>query len=177
MSEPFLAEVRMFGFNFAPQSWAFCNGQIMPIAQNAALFSLIGTNFGGNGTTNFALPNLQGSLVVGTGQNPARQNYVIGATGGQTTVTLSAAQMPTHTHTVNTMSDPATVNVPAVDVVLARAVGGNAYNSTATPNPAAMAPQALNTFGSPSPQLHTNLMPTLTVNFCIALSGVFPPRP
>src|SRR6478736_3565120 len=101
MSDQFLAEIRIFGFNFAPTGWALCNGQLLPISQNTALFSLLGTTYGGNGTSNFALPNLQDRMAVGAGQGPGLSNYTLGQTGGTNTATLSVATMPSHNHTGN----------------------------------------------------------------------------
>ncbi len=113
MSEPFIAEIRVFGFNFAPMGWAFCDGQLMPIQQNTALFSLLGTNFGGNGTTNFGLPNLQGSVPLQQGQGPGLSLYDLGESGGVVSVTLSSSQMPSHNHALGCSTAVAGQTSPA----------------------------------------------------------------
>lgn len=172
MADPFVAEIRIFGFNFAPTGWAFCNGQLMPLAQNTALFSLLGTTYGGNGMSTFALPNLQGSAVMHPGQGAGLSLRDLGETGGTETVALLEAEMPAHTHTVAESTQVANDPVPNPNVSLARARGLNAYAAPGTP--VAMAPQALSPTGGSLP--HNNMQPYLTMNFCIALQGVFPPR-
>lgn len=174
MSNPFVAEIRMFGFNFAPRGWALCNGQILPIAQNTALFSLLGTTYGGNGQTTFGLPNLQGRAPLHPGQGPGLSAYSLGQVGGTETVTLTQNQLPSHTHALNgiTAPPPATGTVPDATVGLGRASGGNAYGAAA--NLVSMSPQSLPPQGGNQP--HNNLMPYLAVNFCIALQGIFPAR-
>lgn len=172
MSDPFVAEIRMFGFNFAPTGWAQCNGQLLPISQNTALFSLLGTFYGGDGKSTFALPNLQGSVPVHQGQGQGLSEYFLGQQGGSQFVTLLESEMPSHTHAWNANAAPATLNAPGNDRVLARSVGGTAYKAI---NPdAQMAFQAVVINGGSLP--HNNMMAYLTVNFCIALQGVFPPR-
>lgn len=175
MSEPFIGEVRMLPY-FAPKDWALCNGQLLPIAQYAALFSIIGTNYGGDGTTTFAVPNYQGSLVVGAGQGAGLSAYALGQTGGVASVALTDPQMPTHSHTINTMSDPGTINTPAANTVLARGNSVNSYHADAGALDRWNAP-VLTPAGTANPAPHENLMPSLSVNFCIALAGIFPPRP
>lgn len=168
MSNPFVAEIRLFGFNFAPQGWALCNGQIMPISQNTALFALLGTTYGGDGRSTFALPNLQGQVVVGQGQGPGLSLYDLGQTGGEVSHTLLVAEMPAHDHVIGVSSTAGT---------LTTASGGTAIGAPPTPayGPVYnMTPMAGNVGGS---QPHNNLQPYLTLNFCIALQGVFPPRP
>src|SRR6201997_2505227 len=118
--DPFIAEIRIFPFNFAPNGWAQCNGQLLPISQNTALFSLIGVYYGGNGTTTFALPNLQGSSAMHQGQSPGGSLYIIGQTGGEQYVSLNDAQMPSHTHTMQASSPPADLNAPGPSNALAR---------------------------------------------------------
>jgi microcystin-dependent protein len=173
MSSPFVAEIRIFGFNFPPVGWAFCSGQIMPISQNTALFSLLGTNYGGNGTSNFALPNLQASVPLGMGQGPGLTQYFIGETGGEVTVTLLQTEIPQHTHTV------ACETVGGVDTPVANVWGSGgrgkppAYSTTQTPT-ANMNPLALGLAGGNA--AHNNLSPYLGLTFCIALQGVFPAR-
>ena len=173
MSDPFVAEVRIVGFNFAPRGWAFCNGQILPLSQNTALFSLLGTTYGGNGQSTFALPNLQGMVPMAPGQGPGLSNHDLGETAGTETVTLSISQLPTHTHAVMAANVPGAVKAPGPDLGLDRSSGGNIY---LTP-PANLVPMAAN---NPAPnvgdQPHNNMMPYLSLNFVIALQGIFPPR-
>jgi microcystin-dependent protein len=174
MAEPFLAEIRVFGFNFAPRDWAFCNGQLLPIAQNTALFSLLGTTYGGNGTTNFALPNLQGNVPLHAGQGPGLGNYALGETGGTAQVSLLTSEMPSHTHTLNMSSLEGTENSPK-DLYPAGYTGVGLYAPANAPNATTMNPTMLAVAGGNQP--HDNMMPYLALNFCIALNGVFPQRP
>ena len=170
MSSPFVGEIRMFGFNYAPAGWSFCNGQLLPIAQNTALFSLLGTFYGGNGTTNFALPNLQASFVVNQGQGPGLTDRLLGEVGGSAGVTLAANEIPVHAHVLPVSDLPAdrsnaTGNYLAVPPDPVYAVGAP---NTGT-SPATLAP-----VGGGTP--HNNLSPYLAINFCIALVGIFPAR-
>ena len=176
MSDPFLAEIRLFPFNFAPTGWALCNGQILPISQNTALFSLLGTNFGGNGTTNFALPNLQGSVPLAWGQGPGLNLYDLGQVGGEQAVTVLASQAPPHTHALQASAREANLNKPGSTNSLARSSPAAIYKQP-TPTPP-LQPLAAGVLGSGvgGNQPHNNLMPYLTLNFCIALQGIFPPR-
>lgn len=175
MSSPFVAEIRIFPFFFAPKGWAFCNGQLLPLAQNTALFSLLGTTYGGNGTTNFALPNFQGSAPLHPGQGPGLSLYDLGQTGGTQTVTLTQSEIPLHAHAVN-VNNGAGTKVGAQGNVWAEANAerGQKMYSNNVVNPSAMAPQAVAVSGSGLP--HNNMPPYLTFNFCIALQGVFPSR-
>ena len=173
MVEPFLAEIRIFGFNFAPTGWAFCNGQLMPISQNTALFALLGTFYGGDGKSTFALPNMQSSAPMHNGQGPGLSLHSLGETGGAATVTLLESEIPVHTHTVNASSTPANVSTPTPTVQIARSKGQTAYAPPNNLTP--MAFQEITPTGGDFP--HNNLMPYLALNFCIALQGVFPPRP
>jgi microcystin-dependent protein len=175
MADPFVAEVRIFPFNFAPKGWAFCDGQLMPISQNTALFSLLGTVYGGDGKSTFALPNVQGNCVVHPGQGQGLSLYDLGQTGGTQTVTLLVSEMPFHTHTLMCGSDPGNLfgPDPANPTILTRASGGSPYSTTTAPV-TPMAPQALAPAGGSLP--HNNMMPYLVLNYCIALQGVFPPR-
>jgi microcystin-dependent protein len=170
--DPFVAEIRIFPFNFAPKGWAFCNGQLLPLSQNTALFSLLGTTYGGDGKSNFALPDLEGSAPMHPGQGPGLSLHDLGETGGSETVTLLQSEIPGHSHAVNGSNGPANLQSPASDRVLGRA-NGNIYLDTPA-NFVAMAPQALAPAGGDQP--HNNLMPYLTLYFNIALQGVFPPR-
>jgi microcystin-dependent protein len=173
MADPFVAEIRIFAFNFAPKGWAFCAGQLMPISQNTALFSLLGTTYGGDGKSTFALPDMQGNAPMHPGQGPGLSLYDLGQTGGSDFVTLLESEMPNHSHALKAGSDPANVQAPIPTVCLTRAAGGSAYSITTT-GLQAMAPQILAPAGGSLP--HNNMMPFLTLNFCIALQGVFPPR-
>ncbi|HEU0130073.1 MAG TPA: tail fiber protein [Mycobacteriales bacterium] len=173
MVEPFLAEIRIFGFNFPPTGWAYCNGQLMPISQNTALFALLGTFYGGDGKSTFALPNMQGNAPMHPGQGPGLSTHSLGEVGGTPTVTLLQSEIPAHSHTVNSSSTPANVSTPTPTTVIARSKGQTAY--AAPNNLTPMAFQTLAPTGGDFP--HNNLMPYLVLNFCIALQGVFPPRP
>lgn len=174
MASPFVAEIRIFPFNFAPRGWAFCNGQLMSISQNTALFSLVGTTYGGDGRTTFGLPNLQGSAPMHPGQGPGLSLHDLGEQSGSPTVALLQTEMPNHGHTVTAHGTPPPANAgtPNASVVLARSSGATAY--TAAANLVGMNQSATAVAGSSSP--HNNLMPYLTLNFCIALQGIFPPR-
>jgi microcystin-dependent protein len=181
MSDPFLAEIRIFPLNFPPKGWQFCNGQILPISQFAALFSLLGTNFGGDGKTTFQLPNLQGCCVIDAGQGPGLTQYVVGETGGSASVTLTAQELPIHPHDfmVKASSDATTAsaggNVYEKPNFNAQGSTGPifAYTQTA-PGTTRLNPNAITASGSSAP--HNNMMPYLTLNFCIAMQGIFPPR-
>lgn len=172
MADPFVAEIRMFPFNFAPKGWAFCDGQLLPLSQNTALFSLLGTTYGGNGKSNFALPNLQGRAPMQPGQGPGLSLHDLGETGGSETVSLLESEIPTHAHTMRGSIDDADLQIPQSFTTMAKSSGQNAYSSTATP--VSLAPETLAPAGGDAP--HNNMMPYLTFNFCIALQGVFPPR-
>jgi microcystin-dependent protein len=175
MSDPFVAEIRMFGFNFAPTGWAQCNGQLLPLSQNTALFSLLGTFYGGDGKSTFALPNLQGSAAVHQGQGPGLSERFLGEQGGSETVTLLTSEMPLHNHSVavNNSAFLGQLFGPAPTANMARAVNGLPYTEKTT-NLVNMAPESLAINGSSFP--HNNMMPFLAVEFCIAMQGVFPPR-
>lgn len=174
MSEPFVAEIRIFGFNFAPRGWATCDGQLMAISQNTALFSLLGTTYGGNGKTTFGLPNLQGAAPMQQGQGPGLTNRTLGESGGSQTVTLLSTEMPQHTHTLQGQGGPGNRSTP-VGNSFARVESGTPYlPQSPAPPLVPMSPQAVGAEGGNQP--HNNMQPYLTVNFCIALQGVFPPR-
>ena len=173
MADPFVAEIRIFGFNFAPTGWAQCNGQLLPLSQNTALFSLLGTTYGGNGKSNFALPNLQGSVPMHPGQGPGLSLHDLGEQAGSQFVTLLQSEMPAHNHMVMANIPPGLLQVGAQDRGLARSQGGNAYTAANSP----LVQFAFQTPGLAGGSLpHNNMMPYLTLNFCIALQGVFPPR-
>ncbi len=173
MADPFVAEIRIFPFNFAPKGWAWCDGQILPLSQNTALFSLLGTTYGGNGKSNFALPDLQGRAPMHPGQGPGLSLHDLGETGGSETVTLLESETPAHTHNLMANNEPGVVaelNYP--DPALA--LGQTTENLFATSAPNIMDGGAVAPAGGDQP--HNNLMPYLTFYFCIALQGVFPPR-
>jgi microcystin-dependent protein len=171
--DPFVAEIRIFPFNFAPKGWAFCNGQILPISQNTALFSLLGTTYGGDGKSTFALPNLQGSAPLHPGQGSGLSLYDLGQTGGSDFVTLIESEMPSHNHLIMASAEDGEFKTPAPDRILGRSINAFLYQ-TSNAGVQAMAFQTLSVAGGSMP--HNNLMPYLTLNFCIALQGVFPPR-
>jgi microcystin-dependent protein len=175
MADPFVAEIRIFPFNFAPKGWAFCNGQLLPLSQNTALFSLLGTTYGGDGKSNFALPNLQGRAPMHPGQGPGLSLHDLGEMGGEETETLLQSEMPAHSHGVVAAPNPALVATPSPAVGLARSKVVNAYLPPA--NSLGLVPMSPSTIGLTGGNLpHNNMMPYLTLNFCIALQGVFPPR-
>jgi microcystin-dependent protein len=173
MADPFVAEIRIYPFNFAPKGWAWCNGQLLPLSQNTALFSLLGTTYGGNGKSNFALPDLQGRAPMHPGQGSGLSLHDLGETGGSTTVTLLASEMPSHTHVQRALADQAELSTPTPARVLGRSDGGFAYQDS-TAGLRSLAPAALSVAGGDLP--HNNMMPYLTFYFCIALQGLFPPR-
>ncbi len=174
MSEPFIAEIRIFAGNFAPRGWAFCDGQLLPIAQNTALFSLIGTTYGGDGRTTTALPNLQGRAPMHPGRGPGLTARRLGQKVGVETVTLSEAQIPSHSHTARATDGRGNVVTPTNVSALARSVGGNAYHTDTSASQVDLASSTLSTTGGG--QAHTNLQPFLTLNFIIALQGLYPSR-
>jgi microcystin-dependent protein len=177
MSDQYLAEIRIFPFNFAPMGWSMCNGQLLPISQNTALFSLLGTTYGGNGTSNFALPNLQGCAAMAPGQGPGLSLHDLGETGGSDTVTLTDSEMPAHSHSINCIDGGRVAGQAGTptNAILARTGGtpASAYAGGADQNQT-MDANMLTPVGGNEP--HNNLMPYLTLNFCIAMQGVFPPR-
>jgi microcystin-dependent protein len=170
MSEPFLAEVRIVGFNFAPRGWAFCDGQILPISQNQSLYSLLGTTYGGDGRTSFALPDLRGRTPIHVGRSNGGDFHTLGQKSGEETHTLSAAEMAQHDHVAMASSANATVNIPTGQVFARSAE--RAYHEPG-PNVALHSGTLLNVGGG---QAHDNMQPYLALNFCIALQGLFPSR-
>ena len=175
MSNPFLAEIRIFPFNFAPKGWAFCDGQILPLSQNTALFSLLGTTYGGDGKSNFALPNMQGNAPMFYGQGPGLSLHDIGETGGSDTVTLLDSEIPSHSHALMASSHAANIDTPGPNNSMARTTPALLYTPPGTGVTAVqMSDNVIAPAGGDQP--HNNLMPYLTLNFCIALQGVFPPR-
>ncbi|HEX7243463.1 MAG TPA: tail fiber protein [Longimicrobiaceae bacterium] len=175
MADPFVAEIRIFPFNFAPKGWAWCDGQLLPLSQNTALFSLLGTTYGGNGKSNFALPDLQGRAPMHPGQGPGLSLHDLGETGGSETVSLLESEIPAHSHAMRANGFVGDNLAPGPSISLAGSAGGNAYvASSASPPLSFMAPEALTPAGGDQP--HNNMMPYLTFYFNIALQGVFPPR-
>jgi microcystin-dependent protein len=175
MADPFVAEIRIFGFNFAPRGWALCNGQLLPISQNTALFSLLGTTFGGDGKSTFALPNMQGNAPMHPGQGPGLSMHDLGETSGTETVTLMQAEMPFHGHSVGAQTVPLGGLADPTGNTLSRPGSGSLYFDGGAPTIVAMAPQAIGVNGGGNP--HNNMQPYLTLNFCIALQGIYPQRP
>lgn len=165
MAEPFLSEIRMMSFVFPPRGWALCNGQLLPINQNQALFSLLGTTFGGDGRTNFALPDLRGRVPIHVGSS-----HTLGERGGEQAHTLSIAEIPTHLHQLQASSSTATTSTPTTATVASASSGSALYGAAS--NLVAMAPNALANVGGS--QAHLNMQPFLTLSFCIALQGIFP---
>jgi microcystin-dependent protein len=173
VADPFVAEIRIFPFNFAPKGWAWCDGQLLPLSQNTALFSLLGTTYGGNGKSNFALPDLQGSAPMHPGQGPGLSLYDLGQRAGTETITLLESEIPAHSHGLRASTqDPADVNLVVSTASYAPSTGGTLYQDAT--DGSNLAPQALPVAGGSFP--HNNLMPYLTFYFNIALQGVFPPR-
>ncbi|AIY18092.1 phage tail protein [Pimelobacter simplex] len=173
--DAFVAEIRIFPFNFAPTGWAMCNGQLLPISQNTALFSLLGTFYGGDGKSNFALPDLQGSAPLQQGYAQSGSQYFIGQQGGAQTVTLIQTEMPQHRHTLHANgADPGDTSVPGPDATFAASSGGALYQ----PGPPPAGTMALSGVGIAGGSLpHNNMQPSLALNYCIALQGIFPQRP
>ncbi|MDR7208660.1 tail fiber protein [Flavobacterium piscis] len=166
MAEPFLAETRIMSFNFAPQGWAMCNGQFLPINQHQALFSLLGTNFGGNGQNNFALPDLRGRTPIHVGNS-----HTLGESGGEQAHTLTISELPTHQHILSNTNQSVSTNIPAIASQLGNTAPNQVYN-TSGQNLVAMNPASISNIGGS--QAHLNMQPFLTLNFCIALQGIFP---
>jgi microcystin-dependent protein len=171
--DPFVAEIRIFGFNFAPKGWATCDGQVMPISQNTALFALLGTTYGGDGKTTFALPALGRSAPMHAGQGQGLSDRIVGEVGGSETITLLVSEIPSHNHALKASPDPGDNTVPGQTTSLAGSIGGNIYGNSSSGK--TMAPEVLTPLVAGAP--HNNMQPYLALNFCIALQGVFPPRP
>jgi microcystin-dependent protein len=175
MADPFVAEIRIFPFNFAPKGWAWCDGQLLPLSQNTALFSLLGTTYGGDGKSTFALPDLQGRAPMHPGQGPGLSLHNLGEQGGSETVTLLQSEIPSHPHSMRANTDFADVQTPSNARSIARSQNANAYKAPAGQPVVQLHPGALAPAGGDQP--HNNLQPYLTLYFNIALQGVFPPRP
>ncbi|HEV2146107.1 MAG TPA: tail fiber protein [Longimicrobiaceae bacterium] len=173
MADPFVAEIRIFPFNFAPKGWAWCNGQLMPISQNTALFSLLGTVYGGDGKSTFALPDIQGSAVMHPGQGPGLSLHDLGEQGGADHVTLLESEIPVHAHTLRASNQPGEDPAPN-GASLARSVGATLYQNNSSQNLVQMNFTQISVAGGSTP--HNNMQPYLTFYFNIALQGIFPPR-
>ncbi|MDR3537744.1 MAG: tail fiber protein [Acetobacteraceae bacterium] len=180
MAQPFLGQITVFPFNFAPVGWMTCSGQLLPISQYAALFSLLGTNYGGNGTSNFALPDLQGRVPLNQGQGPGLSDYVIGEAAGDETVQLTGSTMPGHSHSLGATTTHGSTNEPAGKLLSTVQTGGLAggdkgliYSASAPDT--ALSPGSIAAAGGNQP--HANMQPYLALTYCIAMTGVFPSRP
>jgi microcystin-dependent protein len=177
MSQPYVGEIRIFGFNFAPRDWAFCDGQLVPISQNDALFAILGTTFGGDGQVTFGLPNMQGNAPMHWGNGPGLTPRVIGEVLGTASVTLTSQEMPMHNHMFIAAAQPSDqtqwVAKPASNAQISAGNPGQVYSTTTTP-PVAFSPRAIGANGQSQP--HNNLQPLLTMNFCISMFGIFPSR-
>jgi microcystin-dependent protein len=176
--EQFIGEIRAFPFNFAPKDWALCNGQLLAVSSNTALFAILGTTYGGNGTSTFGLPNLQGRVVVGAGQGPGLRFWELGEMAGEDNVTLLSTEMPFHSHSITGMNNPGTQPAPSDTAYLSRDIRGGSgviqYMQTGGTPATPMAPNALGVSGSTMP--HDNQQPFQVLNYCIALRGIFPAR-
>jgi microcystin-dependent protein len=180
MSSPFLGQITVYPYNFPPNGWADCSGQLLPISQYSALFSLLGTQYGGNGTTNFGLPDLQGRIPVGQGQLTGGSDYIMGEVAGGENVTILASSMPAHSHTLTATTADGSVNNPSGLILAKPQTGGgrgggnqgDIYNPGNVDTP--LAPTSLGVAGGSQP--HNNIQPTLVLRYCIALQGVFPSR-
>ena len=174
MSNPYIGEVRIFGFNFAPRGWAQCNGQLLSISQNTALFSILGTYYGGNGQSTFGLPNFEGSVALGQGSGAGLQTYSLGESAGSQSVTVLMSEMPSHTHTMQGLEGRGLTAhaTPVAGDALITSSGGSAY-APGSPN-VQMLPQSVTVAGGSQP--HNNMMPSLVLNYCICMQGVFPAR-
>jgi microcystin-dependent protein len=181
MSEPFIGQLGLFPFNFAPRGWAMCAGQLLPISQNTALFSLLGTTYGGNGTSNFALPDLRGRVPNGQGAGPGLQPYDMGEQGGAATVTITDATSPRHSHAFSAFTNAGTGNAPVGNALPAQAGipgrgGGVAINIYAASGTATTLGPGQLTAAQGGNQGHNNLQPSLALNWCIAVQGIYPQR-
>ena len=172
MADPFVGQLLLVGFNFAPTGWAPANGALLRIMQNTALFSLLGTMYGGDGKSTFGLPNLQGAVAIGFGQSPGGQNYFQGESGGTQTVTLISSQTPNHAHAPMCVARPATQTTPFGNS-FAESTAGNIYSTSTSPL-TQMSSLAISSFGGNQP--HNNMMPYVGLNWIIALQGIFPSR-
>lgn len=175
MAQPYIGEIRLFAGNYAPVGWLLCQGQTLYISDNEPLFSLLGTTYGGDGQTTFALPALQGKLPVGQGQGPGLTNRLIGQQLGLENVSITTIEMPGHTHTINATSADASTITPSPGVLLSTVPSAQGFYDAGTPNPTTKAALALQTIGQMGGSLpHSNHMPTASINYIIATAGIFP---
>lgn len=181
MADQFVAEIRIFPFNFAPTGWAMCNGQLLPISQNTALFSLLGTTYGGDGKSTFALPDLQGNAPIQQGQGAGLSDYFLGQASGSDTITLLDTEMPMHNHSFSATTSQGTTQSSSGSQLAEGFAGSkgasslaNCYSTHANLATTALSFMSLSVAGSSFP--HNNMMPYLTLNYCIAMQGIFPPR-
>lgn len=176
MSEPYIGQIEAFSFGFAPKNWALCAGQLLPIQQNQALFSLLGATYGGDGRTNFALPDLRGRAALSSGQGAGLSPYTLGQKGGEEAHTLTVAETPTHTHAIAAVSSgtKSGTNVPDATVILGSGFSGSSGSPPVNIYSSAAPTVAMGSLGSTGGQAHENRMPYLALNYCIALTGVFP---
>jgi microcystin-dependent protein len=175
MAEPFLGQILLVGFNFAPQGWALCNGQLLSITQNTALFSLLGTQYGGDGQTTFALPDLRSRVPIHQGQGNGLSNYAMGEMAGVENVTLLLSQIPSHNHLINATNAAGGVQTPGNNFLAAATAGGRPADIySAGPSQGTLSPNAVSVAGGGQP--HTNIQPVLAMNYIIALQGIFPSR-
>lgn len=172
--DPFVAEIRIFPMTFVPKGWAWCEGQLLPLSQNTALFALLGTTYGGDGKSTFALPDLQGRAAMHPGQGLGLSNHFLGEEGGSQTVTLLQSEIPVHSHALVGTGEDGTQGTLTPGVTLATSVGGQIYQTDTSTTLISMNPTSLAPTGGDQP--HNNMMPFLTFHFSIALQGVFPPR-
>jgi microcystin-dependent protein len=175
VSQPFTGEIKIMANNFPPRGFAVCAGQLLSIAQNTALFSLLGTSYGGDGRTTFALPNLQSKAPLMVGQGPGLSPYTLGETGGDPGIMLTSDQLPQHTHTVSGSAEQAVYPIPAPDRLFAQSTPGPVYQSNTSQNLTSLAPQTISKTGNSAP--HNNLQPYVALNIVIALEGIYPKRP
>lgn len=174
MADPYIGEIQIYGFNFAPRNWAFCNGQLLGIAQNSALFSLLGTNFGGDGQVTFGLPNIQDRVTIGASQGPGLSQRVLGEMAGSETVTLVGAQMPEHAHALSAYLGSENRSATPSGSVMLSSPGSTRAFVPNTAGDTTLDPRALTPTGGGQP--HPNMQPYLVLNYCISLQGIFPPR-
>jgi microcystin-dependent protein len=175
VSEPFIGEIKIMANNFPPRGYAVCAGQLLSIAQNTALFSILGTYYGGDGRTTFGLPNLQGNVPLMVGQGPGLSPYTLGETGGAPGIMLTSDELPSHTHTVSASAEQGAFPIPGPDRLFAQSKNGNAYQSTTSQSLTPLAQQAITRTGNSAP--HNNMQPYVALNIVIALEGIYPARP
>jgi microcystin-dependent protein len=175
--EPFIGQIEFFGFNFAPRGWAFCDGSLMSISENSALFSLLGTTFGGNGTTTFALPDLRGRVAINQGQGPGLSPYMMGQSSGTESVTLTINEMPSHSHSAVLRGNSEDANSGEANNKTLGVANANIYNTNGPENGETLNPNSIQVAVAGGNQPHPNIQPYLVGNYCIATEGIYPSRP